>query len=236
MTGDVTSDMIRARDLEGPAVERVVETIEEYRWVELLTTAGPERTDAIRRLHGLLLRAARHQVSRMPSAMLGRSRIDEIVNQAADEALVALLGKLHTFEGRSRFTTWAYKFAIFHAAVEMRRHAWLDREVPLQDQVEFVARTPSPSDYSEASALAAALTDAIRDVLTPHQRRIVIALLIDDVPIDVLAERLGTSRNALYKTLHDARRLLREALRQRGFLGPDAAEATRTADMTGGNR
>jgi RNA polymerase sigma-70 factor (ECF subfamily) len=230
VTGDVTSDMIsgttRARDPEASTVECVVETIEEDRWVELLTTAGPQRTEAIRRLHGLLLRAARHQISRMPSAMLGKSRIDEIVNQAADEALVALLGKLHTFEGRSRFTTWAYKFAIYHAAVEMRRYVWLDREVSLQDHVEFVAQTPSPSDYSEASALAAALTDAIRDVLTTHQRRVVIALLIDDVPIDVLAERLGTSRNALYKTLHDARRVLRVALRQRGFLEPDAVETT----------
>ncbi len=222
----MTSDMMRARDLEASTVGLVVETIEEDRWVELLTTAGPGRADALRRLHGLLLRAARHQVSRMPSATLGKSRIDEIVNQAADEALVALLGKLHTFEGRSKFTTWAYKFAVYHAAVEMRRHAWLDREVPLQDQVEFVAQAPAPSDYSEAAAVAQALTEAIRDVLTTHQRRVVIALLIDDVPIDVLAERLGTSRNALYKTLHDARRVLREALRQHGFLEPDVVETT----------
>lgn len=232
----MTSDLTRARDLEAPAIERVAETVEEDRWVELLTTPGPRRTDAIRRLHGLLLRAARHQVSRMPSAALGKSRVDEIVNQAADEALVALLGKLHTFEGRSRFTTWAYKFAVYHAAVEMRRHAWLDREISLQDHVEFVEQTPSPSDYSEASALAKALTDAIRDVLTVHQRRVVIALLIDDVPIDVLAERLGTSRNALYKTLHDARQALREALRKRGFFEQGAVDTARVVGTTGGDR
>ena len=194
-------------------------------WVEMLTGSGPARAEALRRLHSLLVRAARHQVARMTAAAstLGPSRVDEIVNQAADEALVALLGKLHTFEGRSRFTTWAYKFAVYHAAVEVRRHSWLDREVPLRDSVEFVAPAPTPEEYTEAADLSGALTEAIESVLTAHQRRVVIALLIDDVPIDVLAERLGTSRNALYKTLHDARRALRGRLADTGFLAATAA-------------
>jgi RNA polymerase sigma-70 factor, ECF subfamily len=189
-------------------------------WVELLTTPGPGRDDALRRLHLLLLRAARHQVSRMGAmtAALGAERADEIANQSADEAMVALLGKLHTFEGRSRFTTWAYKFAVFHTAVEIRRRVWADREVPLHESVEFAASAPSPEEYSEAAALSAAVTDAIETVLTAHQRRVVLALLIDEVPIDVLAERLGTSRNALYKTLHDARQNLRTHLAAGGYL------------------
>jgi RNA polymerase sigma-70 factor (ECF subfamily) len=197
-----------------------VPVIETDDWVARLSTPGPGRDAALRELHALLLRAARHQVSRMTALVsaLGAERIDEIVNQSADEAMVALLGKLSTFEGRSRFTTWAYKFAVLHAAVEVRRHAWVGREIALEQSVEPWSSGPTPEDYSEAAALSAAITTAIDTVLTMHQRQIVIAVLIDDVPIDILAERLGSSRNALYKTLHDARDALRAQLIATGHL------------------
>src|SRR4029079_552147 len=79
------------------------------------------------------------------------------------------------------------------------------REVELNDDTHVREHAPSPAGYAEATDLASAVRCAIDEALTPHQRRITIALLIDDVPIDVLAERLGTNRNALYKTVHDAR-------------------------------
>jgi RNA polymerase sigma-70 factor, ECF subfamily len=183
-------------------------------WVTALTTPGPVREDALQRLHALLLRAARFQVARMPGlrAAVGAAQVDDVVNLAADEAMVAVLGKLTTFEGRSRFTTWAYKFAVLQAAVELRRQAWSRREVPLDAAPPLAERRPSPDQYAEGADLAAATRDAIERVLTPHQRRIALALIVDQVPIDVLAERLGTTRGALYKTLHDARRKLRLAL------------------------
>lgn len=193
-------------------------------WVEALSTSGPEREDALRRLHQLLLRAARRQIFRMHS-MLSDTGREEIANQAADEAMVALLGKLSSFEGRSQFTTWAYKFAILQAAVEMRRQAWRDREVPLDEGTAVTDRAPSPEQRAEAADLAAAVTAAIDHQLTPHQRRIVVALLVDDVPIDVLADRLGTTRNALYKTLHDARVRLRAHLMTTGHLTATTPQA-----------
>jgi len=211
------------------AGSRSVPVVETDDWVARLSTPGPGRDAALRQLHGLLLRAARHQVARMtarnPTAStLGAERIDEIVNQSADDAMVALLGKLSTFEGRSRFTTWAYKFAVLHAAVEVRRHAWVGREIPLEQSAEPWSSGPTPAEYSEAAALSAAITTAIETVLTTHQRQIVIAVLIDDVPIDILADRLGSSRNALYKTLHDARDALRAQLIATGHL-PSARSA-----------
>ena len=183
-------------------------------WIAELTTPGPVREDALRRLHALLLKGARFQVSRMSAlrAAVGPGQLEDIVNLAADEAMVAVLGKLATFEGRSRFTTWAYKFAILQAAVELRRQAWSRREVPLESAPPLVEPRPSPDLYAEGAEFAAAVREAIDRVLTPHQRRIALALLVDEVPIDVLAERLGTNRNALYKTLHD--------LTDEGFLPP----------------
>jgi RNA polymerase sigma-70 factor (ECF subfamily) len=191
-------------------------------WIAELTSEGPVREDALRRLHALLLRGARFQVSRMSGmrAAVGAAQVEDVITLAADEAMVAVLGKLDTFEGRSRFTTWAYKFAVLQAAVELRRQAWSRREVPLDAAPPLIEPRPSPDQYAEGADLAAAARDAIDRVLTPHQRRIAMALLVDEVPIDVLAERLGTNRNALYKTLHDARTRLRAHLADQGYLTP----------------
>jgi RNA polymerase sigma-70 factor, ECF subfamily len=188
-------------------------------WVAHLTAEGPMREDALRRLHALLLRGARFQVSRMSGmrAAVGAAQVEDIIQLAADEAMVAVLSKLATFEGRSRFTTWAYKFAILQAAVELRRQAWSHREVPLDVAPPLIEPRPSPDQYAEGAELAAAVRDAIDHVLTPHQRRIALALIVDEVPIDVLAERMGSNRNALYKTLHDARSRLRTHLAGQGY-------------------
>jgi RNA polymerase sigma-70 factor, ECF subfamily len=99
---------------------------------------------------------------------------EDLAQQAADDALMAVLGKLDQFRGESRFTTWAYKFALLEAAVKIRRRAWQGREV-------------------------------------------LVAVALNGVPIDVLAERLGSTRGALYKNLHDVRRKLRQALAERRF-------------------
>jgi RNA polymerase sigma-70 factor, ECF subfamily len=191
-------------------------------WIAELTGDGPVREDALRRLHALLLRGARFQVSRMSAmrAVVGAAQVEDIIQLAADEAMVAVLSKLTTFEGRSRFTTWAYKFAVLQAAVELRRQAWSHREVPLDAAPPLIEPRPSPDQYAEGAELATAARDAIDRVLTPHQRRIALALIVDEVPIDVLAERMGTNRNALYKTLHDARGRLRAHLADLGYLTP----------------
>jgi RNA polymerase sigma-70 factor (ECF subfamily) len=153
-------------------------------------------------------------------AMVGAAQVEDVITLAGDEAMVAVLGKLSTFEGRSRFTTWAYKFAVLQAAVELRRQAWSHREVPLDAAPPLVEVRPTPDQYAEGAELATVVRGAIDHVLTPHQRRIALALIVDEVPIDVLAERLGTNRNSLYKTLHDARSRLRAHLAPRGL--PDA--------------
>ena len=175
---------------------------------------------ALRRLHDVLLRASRHQVWRLHDLLpgAGAGELEDLAQQAADDALVAVLRQLGTFEGRARFTTWAYKFGVLHAGVAVRRQAWRHREVPLPDTVVVADTSPSPADLTEAAQLARAVEAAIATSLTPHQRRVVLALLVEDVPIDVLAERLGSTRNAFYKTLHDARRRLRTALDATGHL------------------
>jgi len=193
-------------------------------WVGDLTASGAAGAEAVRRLHDTLLRATRHQVWRLRGLLpgAGPGDLEDLAQQAADDALVAVLRRLHTWERRSRFSTWVYKFGILQAGVTVRRQAWRHREVHLPDTTVVVDPAASPSDVVEAGHLVRAVHDAIESALTPHQRRVALALLVDDVPIDVLAERLGTTRNALYKTVHDARVRLRAALARSGHLDTDS--------------
>jgi RNA polymerase sigma-70 factor, ECF subfamily len=147
-----------------------------------------------------------------------RSTLEELAHDSADDAVTTLLAKLGTFEGRSRFTTWAYKFAIFQAATEVRRRAWASREVSLDDVELRADPGAGPEQHAEAADLAAAVAQGMHVALTAYQRRIAVALLVDQVPIDVLAERLGTTRGALYKTLHEIRGRLRAHLSATGHL------------------
>jgi RNA polymerase sigma-70 factor (ECF subfamily) len=193
-------------------------------WVSRLRD-DVHRHEATRELHQLMLRAARHQIARMPEGRdLGWARREEIVHAAADEATSSVLSRLGRFEGRSRFTTWAYKFAILQTAVEVRRSAWRQRETDLEALGEPVSDATGPEAYAESSDLTRAVREAIDHALTDHQRHVAIALLVEGVPIDVLAERLGSTRNSLYKTLHDARVRLRDDLTTRGYLGVATSE------------
>ena len=133
---------------------------------------------------------------------------------------MAVLAKLDDFAGRSRFTTWAYKFALLEAAVKARRRAWHTREIVVDHELWPEPRDPglSAQERLEERELMDALRDAISADLTPHQREVFTALALNDVPIDVLAEHLGSTRGALYKTLHDARRKLRAALAAAGHI------------------
>ncbi len=191
------------------------------RWLEPLRAAGgPAHERAVAELHALLLRAARFAVRRAGGGGAHlRETYEDLAQQSADDALVAVLGKLDSFRGESRFTTWAYKFAVLEASVALRRHAWQGREIPLEHDgwTALSDRGASPGEQAQTTELLAALRDAIARDLTSHQRRVLVAVTLDGVPIDVLGERLGTTRGALYKTLHDARRRLRAALAARGF-------------------
>lgn len=184
-----------------------------------LRAGGAAREAATARLHGLLLRGARHELGRRADLLAGISAAerDDLAVQAADDVLAAIQAKLGTFAGRSRFTTWAYKFVILEAGVKARRRAWQDREVVLGDEAWRRLADPLPGTdrAAEDAELLRAVVAAIGE-LTPHQREVLTALVLDGVPIDVLAERLGTTRGALYKTLHDARRRLRALLAAAG--------------------
>ena len=193
--------------------------VESQAWIDRLSAAGHERDAAIDDLHALLLKAARFEIDRRRAAFphLRGNDYDDLAHQSADDALVAVLSKLDDFRGDSRFTTWAYKFALLEAGVKVRRRAWQGREVPLEPETwALIAEDRStPHQDVETRDEFTALRSAIESDLSRHQRDVLLAVTLNDVPIDVLAERLNTTRGALYKTIHDARRKLRAALADR---------------------
>jgi RNA polymerase sigma-70 factor (ECF subfamily) len=195
-------------------------------WHLDLDAEGIRRDEAVAHLHGLLLRAARFEVFRRRGSLphLSAVELDELAQEAADDAAISVLRRLDDFRGESSFRTWAYKFALLEASVKVRRRAWRDREVTLEpEHWESLAHAgPGPDDDAESAALLEAVRDGIRTALTQRQRQVLVSAVLEGVPIDVLAERLGTNRNALYKVLHDARRRLREHVAAAGF--PEVSE------------
>ncbi len=190
-------------------------------WITALRASGAVRERALTDLHALLLRATRFELRRRRAALshVRGEELDDIAMQAADDALTAVLAKLDDFRGASRFTTWAYKFALLEAGVRLRRRAWQGREILLAEEAwpRMIDASESAQEKLERAELLGAIRTAVQKGLTRHQREVFIALALNGVPIDVLAQRLDTTRGALYKTLHAARRTLRRELAAAGF-------------------
>ena len=208
-------------ELVEPSVDAVSRIEESQAWLRDLRSTGATRDAAVARLHALLMRAARFEVARRRAGLphLRGDQLDDIATEAADDALMAVLRKLDDFRGTGRFTTWVYKFALLEAGVKLRKRAWQGREVPLEPEswAVFSSGALEPDAQAEQAELLVTVQRAIDELLTPHQRTVLVALALNGVPIDVLAERLETTRGALYKTLHDARKKLRAHLEESGL-------------------
>jgi RNA polymerase sigma-70 factor, ECF subfamily len=203
---------------------------ESAEWRRVLGDTGPLREEALVRLHRMLVRIARSEVRRRaPQLHIAGPELDDLAYQAAGDALVAITGKLGQFRGESRFTTWAYKFVIFEVSAKIGRHFWRHPSVPFD--AEDWDRLPDrfgfdPAQQAEWRDLLAALHRAVDKELTARQRAVFVAIVLNNVPLDTLVIELGTNRNAIYKTLFDARRKLRAALAANGYIGDDLSRST----------
>lgn len=198
-------------------------------WLHELGAGGAVEQAAVVDLRDLLLRAALYFFSRNLGDFEGLDR-DEILQRAEDvaqEALIAVLKHLPEFRGDSKFTTWAYKFAINIALVTARRERWkgvsLDALASFDEEYlsESILRDRSggaaPEQLAVQGEIRGIIQEVIQSELTEKQRCVLVLLTFHEVPIDEVARHLNTNRNAVYKLLHDARRKLKGALQARGF-------------------
>ena len=176
-------------------------------------------------LHSLMTRAARRELARRRhwrNSVDGKDR-DDLAEEIASDALFAVMDKLDSYRGESRFTTWAYAFVINTVSSKLARQA--RRSLPLMTDDQAWERLPdrlSADPYSSAEVrdFLRALRIGVDRALTERQRHVFIAVALNDAPIDELAVQLGSNRNAVYKTLFDARRKLRAHLEAAGYLLP----------------
>jgi RNA polymerase sigma-70 factor, ECF subfamily len=199
-------------------------------WLRTLGGAGPARELALARLHELLVRIARREAARRaPRLAITGPELDDLACQAAADALLAITAKVGQFRGECRFTTWAYRFVILEVSAKIGRHFWRHPVVPLgaEDWDRLPARFGfDPAHQAEWRDLFAALRRAVDTELTPRQREVFVAIVLNDVPLDTLVLSLASSRNAIYKMLFDARRKLRAALAANGYLPDDSARGS----------
>jgi len=173
----------------------------------------------------MLVRIAHGEVRRRSQRLrITGPELDDLAYQAAADALVAITGKLGQFRGESRFTTWAYKFVIFEVSAKIGRHFWRHPSVPFD--AEDWDRLPDrfgfdPTQGAEWRDLLTALHRAVDEQLTARQRQVFVAIVLNQVPLDTLVIELASNRNAIYKTLFDARRKLRAVLAADGYIGND---------------
>ena len=177
-------------------------------WLRDLRADGATRDEAVARLHALLLRAARFEVGRRRPTLpfLRGDELDDIAQEAADDASMSVLRRLDDFRGASRFTTWVYKFALLEAAVKLRKRAWQGREIPLEPESWslFASAGLEPDAEVEQRELLQTLQSAIEGTLTPHQRSVLIALAVERRP----------DRRPRRAAQHDAGRLVQDAARR----------------------
>jgi RNA polymerase sigma-70 factor, ECF subfamily len=226
----VNSLLLRVEERTQNAPARRQELDAESRaWLDGLRATGIERARALDRLHDLLLRAAHAEAHRRHHLYpkIDGVELDDLCRQAADDAVVAVTAKLDAYRGASRFTTWAYAFAIFEVSVKLRRHAWRRGRIPTSDDDatwDRLAERAGTSDARvETAELFRALRRAITEELTARQREVFVAVALNDVQIDVVADQLSSTRGAIYKVLHDARMKLRRRLERDGHLNQERA-------------
>jgi RNA polymerase sigma-70 factor (ECF subfamily) len=194
-------------------------------WLGALAGKGAQRDAALARLHEMLLRIARRECRRRgPRLRITGPELEDLAYQAAADALLAITRKLGQFRGESRFTTWAYKFVVLEVSDKIGRHFWQNPAVPLE--AEDWDKLPDrfgfhPAQEAEWRDLLAALRRAVDTELSPRQRQVFVAIVVNAVPLDALVIELGSSRGAIYKTMFDARRKLRAALAANGYMGHD---------------
>jgi RNA polymerase sigma-70 factor (ECF subfamily) len=189
---------------------------ERRRWIDGLRADGPRHAETVAELRALLLRVARHEVGRRRHQLggIGGPELEDLADQAANDAVVKVIEKLDGFRGESRFTSWACKFAIFEVSAKVARHQWRGRAPGTETRWETIPDgfTPTPERGAEEREVLSILARAIDEDLTDRQRHVFVAVALNDAAIDVVAVELDTNRNAVYKNLFDARRKLRAAL------------------------
>jgi RNA polymerase sigma-70 factor, ECF subfamily len=200
-------------------------------WITELQSNGAAREAALEDLRAVIMNGLPYALSRWVSP--SEPQFEFLVEEVTQETLLRILDRLHTFEGRSQFTTWAHKIAIRIALSELRRKRWRDSSL---DEMVDNEDAPAPESLMEDSSAGPEISVEREDMLvrvrriiaeelTDRQREALLLLSVQDMPMDEAARKLKTNRNALYKLLHDARLRLKRRLTMEGLSAQEVLTA-----------
>ena len=189
---------------------------------------GPDQDQAIEDLRKVLKRGLIYSLSSRIKTDL-ETQVDDFVQ----DSILRILDKLDTFRGESLFTTWAQKVAVRVAFTELRRQRWKDislEDLMPEDSGDFtplVLADPSPNPEKRATQtiLTEMIETMLKEDLTDRQRTAMMAIMKGGMPLEEVARRMDTNRNALYKLLHDARKQMRKGLLEKGLTAQEVIEA-----------
>ena len=192
-------------------------------WLTDLSSEGEQKETALEDLRVIIARGLPFALSRWLSP--SSPQFENLVEEVTQETLLRVLDQMHTFEGRSQFTTWVHKIAIRIALTELRRKRWQDSSLDeiVDDEEKPVSPSiledtaASPEEVAERNDMLERVRRVIDEELTDRQRRALIMLGMQGMPMEETARRLNTNRNALYKLLHDARLRLKQRLKTEGL-------------------
>ncbi|MBT3323256.1 MAG: RNA polymerase sigma factor [Anaerolineae bacterium] len=192
-------------------------------WLKDLSAEGTQKEAAVEDLHQILLRILPAALSRwLPDSS---SHFETFIEDTAQETLLRVLDKLDTFQGRSKFTTWVYKIGVNIGLGELRLKKWKEtsldkleegKEADEMPSERFAAEDPSPETQLERKNVISMVQRIMKEELTPRQYKVMMAVAVEGKPLNLVAEEVGSNRNALYKLMHDARLRLKQRLEREG--------------------
>jgi RNA polymerase sigma-70 factor (ECF subfamily) len=196
-------------------------------WIDNLRVDSPDQPAALADLYQIILEGLPYALNKWLSQ--DDPRFQPMAEEVAQETLLRVLDHLETFEGRSQFITWVYKIAVRVALTELRRKRW--ENISLDELVEggdnppveriIADSAPSPERIVEGADMMERVQRIIGEELTEKQRQAMMAIAVHGMPLEEVARRLGTNRNALYKLLHDSRLRIKHRLAQEGLAPGD---------------
>ena len=189
---------------------------------------GPEQDQAIEDLRKVLKRGLIYSLSSRI-----KTDLETQVDDFTQDAILRILDKMDTFRGESKFTTWAQKVAVRVAFTELRRQRWKDislEDLMPEDSGDFTPMvladpSPDPEKLATQTLMTEMIDKMLQEELTERQRTAMLAIMSGGMPLEEVARRLDTNRNALYKLLHDARKQMRDRLLEKGLTPQDVLEA-----------
>jgi len=196
-------------------------------WLNDLRANDAQKEAALEDLHNVLLKVLPSALSRWLPAT--SSHFDTFIEDIAQETVLRVMDKLDSFQGRSKFTTWVYRIGVNIGLGELRLKKWKEvsldaleegKEPDEMPSARFAEKAPGPEGLLEQKNVITMVQQVMKEELTPRQHQIMMAIAVKGTPLNVVAERVGSNRNAIYKMMHDARLRLKHRLEREG-LSPD---------------